>query len=456
MRYSSDGRENIITLINPGEIFGEMAFLDEKYIEIKMSIRFYTLFFLLSSLPVLAQNSWDPQSSGVTVSLDCIKVVDQNVVWAAGDSGKVIRTINGGMTWTSVDGGNFGEATVWNIDALDSNNAFVTITPSPFSTTYIYRTVSGGNSWDQVFSQDGGFINDIHMINNVSGIAYGDPVGGKWTVIRTMDGGSSWNRIPTEPTPNGSEFGIYYNSLCVTDSLHIWFLDDHRVYRSIDGGITWSYSTTTNYFLSIWFNTNAVGMASTNVINTSESSIDSGKTWNSTSSPGPGTPYAMAGSGTRDFWYASDGYIYHTTNNGSSWTEEMVTFSQFFAMDFVTIGNIAFGYVAGTNGAVARYEGTVTSINGNLQNPTKFILEQNYPNPFNPTTTINYEIPIESKVTLKIYDLLGNEIMTLVNEIKNAGRYETSFDATSLASGIYFYKLDAGNNSEIKKLILLK
>jgi photosystem II stability/assembly factor-like uncharacterized protein len=403
---------------------------------------------------ILPQNNWNLQSSGVTATLNCIRVVDNNTVWAAGDSGVVLRTIDGGITWTSVGGGIIGDNIIWNIDAIDENIAFVTITPS--SITYLYRTTNGGLDWDLVYSQNGGFINDIHMIDQLNGIAYGDPVGGKWTVIKTTDGGATWDRISTEPTPIGSEFGIYYNSLCVTDSLHIWFLGDHRVYRSIDGGINWSYSTTTNYFLSIWFNTNAVGMASTNVFNTSESSIDSGKTWNSTSSPGPGTPYAMAGAGTRDFLYASDGYIYHTTDNGSSWTEEMVTFNQFFAIDFVTIGQTAIGYAGGTNGSLARFEGTITSINPITNTLTEYSLGQNYPNPFNPTSTIKFSIPFTQNVTIKVFDALGNIVLNLYDEETLSGTYELKIDGSNLSSGIYFYQLQAGNFIETKKFVLIK
>jgi hypothetical protein len=104
-------------------------------------------------------------------------------------------------------------------------------------------------------------------------------------------------------------------------------------------------------------------------------------------------------------------------------------------------------------------------------NPSKFILEQNYPNPFNPKTVIGYQFPVNSIVTLKVYDLLGNEVATLVNEEKPAGTYEISFDASGLTSGVYFYKLSvvptagrdlvqqdgkAGNFSQTKKLILMK
>jgi hypothetical protein len=90
------------------------------------------------------------------------------------------------------------------------------------------------------------------------------------------------------------------------------------------------------------------------------------------------------------------------------------------------------------------------------QIPTKFEVSQNYPNPFNPTTMIKFNIPEASKVSLKIYDVLGNEIATLLNEEKNKGTYEVNFNATNLSSGIYFYKLEAGNFVETKKMILLK
>ena len=85
-----------------------------------------------------------------------------------------------------------------------------------------------------------------------------------------------------------------------------------------------------------------------------------------------------------------------------------------------------------------------------------FQLEQNYPNPFNPTTTIKYQIPEVSFVTIKVYDVLGNEIATLVNEQKPADSYEVEFDASGLPSGIYFYRLQAGSFVEAKKMVLMK
>ena len=89
-------------------------------------------------------------------------------------------------------------------------------------------------------------------------------------------------------------------------------------------------------------------------------------------------------------------------------------------------------------------------------NPNKFTLNQNYPNPFNPTTTIKYLIPKLSFVTIKVYDVLGNEIATFVNEEKPMGSYEIEFNATGLPSGIYFYQLKTEGYVETKKMVLMK
>jgi len=81
---------------------------------------------------------------------------------------------------------------------------------------------------------------------------------------------------------------------------------------------------------------------------------------------------------------------------------------------------------------------------------------QNYPNPFNPTTTIRYSIPEEQLVTLQIYNSVGEEVIELVNEVKEAGNYEIEFDSKALSSGIYFYKLNSGKFLETRKMVLAK
>jgi len=94
--------------------------------------------------------------------------------------------------------------------------------------------------------------------------------------------------------------------------------------------------------------------------------------------------------------------------------------------------------------------------NGVSAIPTELTLNQNYPNPFNPTTTIEYSISRTSQVTLKVYNLLGQEVVTLVNKKQKAGQHEIEFDGSKLASGVYMYNLKAGETSVTKKMVLIK
>jgi len=88
--------------------------------------------------------------------------------------------------------------------------------------------------------------------------------------------------------------------------------------------------------------------------------------------------------------------------------------------------------------------------------PKEFKLEQNFPNPFNPTTTIQYQLPFDARVTLKVYDILGSEVATLVNEEQQAGYKEVKFNGSNIASGMYIYRLQAGDYVSIKKMLIIK
>lgn len=88
--------------------------------------------------------------------------------------------------------------------------------------------------------------------------------------------------------------------------------------------------------------------------------------------------------------------------------------------------------------------------------PETYVLSQNYPNPFNPSKTIKYQIPKAGVVTLKVYDILGSEVVTLVDDFQNEGRYEVNFNAFKLASGVYLYRLNVNDYVDVKKMLLLK
>lgn len=102
------------------------------------------------------------------------------------------------------------------------------------------------------------------------------------------------------------------------------------------------------------------------------------------------------------------------------------------------------------------YNSAPTSIAGINEIPEKYSLSQNYPNPFNPSTVISYNLAEGNFITLKIYNELGKEVSTLVNERQNAGSYSISFDGSNLPSGLYYYKLESGGFVDTKKMLLIK
>ena len=122
----------------------------------------------------------------------------------------------------------------------------------------------------------------------------------------------------------------------------------------------------------------------------------------------------------------------------------------------LTITNALFN-LSGTLSGPYTASRTSTDVQENLSGmPQVFALNQNYPNPFNPTTQISYSIPKESYISLKVYNLMGQEVATLVSGNQTAGKYTVPFDASRLSSGVYMYRLQAGTSVEVKRMILMK
>jgi photosystem II stability/assembly factor-like uncharacterized protein len=420
---------------------------------------------------------WTLQTSGITNQFYSVRAVNQSVAWAAAVGGRVLRTVNGGNTWTSVGGGAIGTADIYCIDAVNANTAFVTTTPS--TVTYIFRTTNGGTSWDTVFAQSGGFIDAIHMVDATNGIALGDPVPATtWTVARTTDGGASWARIATEPTAVGGEAGTQ-NDLAVFGSSNIWFgaSAGGRVYRSTDAGATWSSSivpggVAATRVISVWFNDANYGIAghyTTSGVYNAARSTDGGATW-SAITVGAATTYniAVGGSGTVDFWMARGTNVFTSTDQGTSWTQSYTGTGTFYDVDFYTSGSSTYGWGVKDNGNIVMYYGTITGVDEHQSEiPQTFALDQNYPNPFNPTTTLRYALPKDARISLSIYNILGQKIATLKDEVQNVGYYNILWNGKSdfgsqVASGVYFYRIDArpldGSQSfsAIKKMMFLK
>jgi len=152
--------------------------------------------------------------------------------------------------------------------------------------------------------------------------------------------------------------------------------------------------------------------------------------------------------------YLTNGAIWVSFDNGTTWKQKFLGITGIIS---IAVNDKYLFFATKDELWKAPLENLLTDVEE--QNiPIQFSLSQNYPNPFNPETTINYQLPTSGFVALKVYDLLGREVATLVNEYKNAGSYNSQFSIRNyqLASGVYFYRLQSGNFSQTKKFVLLK
>ncbi|MCX7833885.1 MAG: T9SS type A sorting domain-containing protein [Ignavibacteria bacterium] len=402
---------------------------------------------------------WVEQTSPVTTVLNSVSVVNMNVAWATGYAGVVLRTTNGGLNWVNVGYGAIGTNDCHNICGIDANTALVACNPSTGG--YIYRTSNGGANWVQVFSQTGGFVNHIARTGPSTLFMYGDPVGGRWALFKSTDNGVTWDSSGLYLPQAGSEAG--WNNAMYVMGTEIWFgTNNTRVYYSTNLGQTWSYSPTTgstnSYSITFWGNIGFTGQ--TTVLKTTNHGLN----WTTFSAPGSGTAYSFVSALNR-FWYARGSSVYISTDNGNS-----------FAIDYTapagTIYHIGmwwnattnpgvmvwYGYAVRSNGGISRYYNEIVTGVKPITNeiPKDFKLYQNYPNPFNPTTKIDYEVSKACFVYIKVYDVLGRVVSTLVNEYKDAGHYSITFDGTNLPSGVYFYKMEADKFSDTKRMLIIK
>jgi len=407
-----------------------------------------------STGPPICNYQWSQQTSGTTSVLYSVSAVSDQVCWAAGVGATVRVTTNGGSTWNN---GNAAPGVIngdiFNIYAWSANDALCTTSPAA---TFIYKTSNGGATWTQVHTLAGGFINAIQMVSATEGYATGDPVGGVWEFLKTTNGGTTWAQVPTAPAQVGGEAG-WNNAFYILGSNMWWGTNQTRAYRSTDMGATWTSGVTTGSVNSyaIHYNSPTTGLAGGNAMTLS---TNGGANYATITAPGTtGNINSLEGNGS-DWWATRTGNtVYRSTNGGTNWTTAYtLTGAAFNDMDFTLSNGCPVGWAVSSAGLIAKMSAVtgITSIGGEV--PSAYSLNQNYPNPFNPETNINFSIPKSGLVTLKIYDISGKEVSTLVNEVKNAGSYIVGFNASNLPSGAYFYRIQTDGFADTKKMMLIK
>ncbi len=413
----------------------------------------FLLFFTIFAI----QAQWVEQTSGITTDLTSVSAPDNNTAWACGNGGVVLKTINGGLTWTTATGSPIPSTLdLYNIFGIDANTALVTGSNS--TAAYVYKTANGGINWTLVFTQNGGFIDAILMGNPLLGFMYGDPVGGRWSLWGTYTGGVTWDSTHFYIPQTGTEAG--WNNSMFFDPVGgvVWFgTNNTHIYRTFNL-LNWVEQPTTGQASSyaVWFNNSTTGMTGgTGILMTT----DGGSNWLPPGMTLPGTANITGITGVSNDWWVvrQSTVVYYSPNNGTSWlTDYNAPSGSFTHITKARSGSNIVLWAVRTAGGISRNEIPVGIIPVSGSVPSKFNLVQNFPNPFNPSTTIRFDVPVSENVNLVVYDELGRQISVLVNEKMNPGSYKIDFEGTNLTSGVYFYKLTAGNYTDTRKMILSK
>ncbi len=301
----------------------------------------------------------------------------------------------------------------------------------------IYKSVNGENSWTQIntgLGNDSGRVWEIEIHPTNSQVLYAgiNSFGAGGSLYKSEDAGNSWSKVSAFPAMDILEIKIDpsngYVYVGATDNFDYNF--EGGLYVSKDDGNSWNKILNDSRIAGIVIHPNN----SEKIYTISQAWY----LWNSTINPG----------------------VFVTEDGGNNWADITGSLGNTFLRTIeINPFNPDEIYVGTDGGGLWKLNSTTTTVEQITEIPNDFKLFQNYPNPFNPTTTIAYVIPSgveESKVKLIIYDILGNEIATLLNESKPAGTHEIEFDASTLSSGVYYYQLIVGRHKEVKKMVLMK
>ncbi|MCZ7602047.1 MAG: T9SS type A sorting domain-containing protein [Melioribacteraceae bacterium] len=297
-----------------------------------------------------------------------------------------------------------------------------------------YRSTDHGETWQHINNKQ--LISIGYDLVNEIIYGLGEP-GENSILLRTTDYGESWETVLTVNDIAGYDW-LWPTSLAVSNinpnHIYVAFKEGILLF-SDDAGMSWSRIDNTlkeldkfSPFAEIWLDDTKLGRFYVGI-------------------SGGGQPT------TENF---TNGGLYLTEDNGNSWRKVYGSAVNVIKADNQTPRNMYIGTKFGVKTFVDTL--TVTSVRNDEEEilPNEYALFQNYPNPFNPSTQIKYAVPNATNIKLKVYDILGKEIITLVNGYKNVGTYEVQFDASNLSSGVYLYRLETESFSQTKKLMIIK
>ena len=319
----------------------------------------------------------------------------------------VSRSTNGGLSWNGIDGLGFLFNYINDISAVENS---VYAVRSVMGSNHISKSVAG-TAWTTLLSDNTTSFSKISFYDMNTGIVVGiDNNNSTHFILRTINGGASWTRYNISSN-------IWGKIQMLSPDIAVIMTYYGAIYRTTNGGADWFVqdSVTAGNINDFYFTNFNTG-------------------W-------------IAGSG---------GMILYTTSSGYSWDEQIShTDNNLFCVSFMDELN---GVVGGDSGIVLKTtNGGITYVAiGDPIIPRKYMLGQNYPNPFNPKSKIKFHIAKLGEVKLVIFDVLGREITTLVNERLSPGIYEAVWNGSNFASGLYFYKLITDEFVQTKKMVLLK
>lgn len=401
----------------------------------------FLLLIVFISHALYAQN-WSPLTSGTTSSLISVHFVNNLTGYVCGAANTLRKTTNGGLSWFALNSSLNSSFDLRCVYFTTPDVGWVCATGNR-----IVFTSNGGASWSlQSTGSQTNNLYSIYFINQSTGWVVGED----GYMRRTVNGGVNW-------LSQGSGTGNSLLSVFFTGSGTGWIGGESgNVRRSLDYGVNWSGQVSQPSVInSIKFLDNSTGYL-VGVAGMIRYTSNSGANWNAQTSGTLQYLYDIEFINSATGWIVgSGGTILKTTNSGNTWISDISGAGNivFFSVDFP---GTTVGYASASNGAIYKYNPPTAVNNYSNEVPNSFKLYNNYPNPFNPSTTIKFDIAKGSNVKITIYDILGKEVKILVNENLKAGKYQINFDASSISSGTYFYRVDAGDYSEIKKMVLLK